>query len=84
MRGGTVQYLAQGWDSAIRKRRESAYKRMHKVCGGPYKITREVIGTDSGAAVNTYNSSYYAASKSVFIDFLCEDHANSQPSANAN
>src|SRR5204863_5349860 len=48
-RGGTVKYNNQGLGA--RGRRQSAYKKMAKFCGGPYRIVTEQTGREGGAIV---------------------------------
>lgn len=85
IRGGTAKYLAQGWDSGIAKRREDAYKKMSSACNGePYKIIREYVQEGDGSAITTGQFTTYGGEKWMYLDFACEDHLTSHPSANAN
>ncbi len=72
-RGGTTSYLNDGANSAVRKRRELAYKKMYELCDGRYKITNEydrsddAVGFVYGGVASAHRDTYR------YIEFDCED-----------
>lgn len=69
-RGGTVKYNSRGLGRA--GRRESAYKKMAKYCGGPYRIVSEATGTEGGAIVPVGGVLAVANRQLTYITFECE------------
>lgn len=76
-KGGTVSYSLDARQSVISKSRETAYKRMHDACKGPYRIVSEG-GTSSGSmgiATEGYSSAVVStfSSNEWLINFECEN-----------
>lgn len=70
-RSGIVKYLNDGADFVRKQRREDAYKQMHDVCGGRYKIDAEGTSAEGGAIVNSGPSSFWMQSNYWYIQFSC-------------
>lgn len=81
-RGGTVRYKA---NRHAQKGRQAAYQAMRQRCLGPYKILNEHAEARAvGSSPDGLGGYYHDTIRFVYIDFECEDHLTSQPSANAN
>lgn len=70
-RPGVVKYLNDGAEFVRNQRRESAYKQMHKACGGRYMIDAEGSAAEGGMVFNSGPTSYYAQSNYWYIQFSC-------------
>ena len=75
-RPGMVKYLNEGGGPVIRARRESAYRKMHDSCGGPYEILSEGPQSEGAVAIPVGNAFVSSSSQYVYISFKCaSDHA---------
>ena len=70
-RAGIVKYLNDGADYVRNQRREDAYKQMHDVCNGAYKIDAEGSSAEGGAVINSGTGSFWAQSNYWYIQFSC-------------
>jgi hypothetical protein len=68
---GLIKYTAHGSPSAIKARREDAYRQMFTACGGGYKIDGEGPRQEGGLAVPAAEGAPPAASQYWFIQFSC-------------
>lgn len=69
--GGTVSYLKEGWDSAIKARRNNAYKKMHDFCKGDYKILQDGEQLGDGTAFPVGDTVIYGQERRQQIKFEC-------------
>ena len=70
-RSGIVKYLNDGADFVRKQRREDAYKQMHDVCNGSYKIDAEGSSAEGGSVVNSGTASFWTQSNYWYIQFSC-------------
>lgn len=72
VKGGTVQYLNDGYSTVKEGRRNDAYEKMFTYCDGPYRIVREYVTSEGSVGSNVSNQFNYALNSSdMNIDFEC-------------
>ncbi len=71
VRGGTVDYLNDGYAWVRTKRRADAYKKMHDYCQGDYKIVSENTEQGAGSSIPSAYGNIYATEHRVQIRFEC-------------
>ena len=75
-RGGVVKYYANSLVGQ-KKERQSAYKKMSKYCGGPYKILSEEKGGGgrnvTALELPTGQPVYAGSPEFIYISFECEE-----------
>lgn len=70
-RGGVMKYES-GNPGHAQRGRDDAYKKMHEFCRGPYKITQESLGKQTGDVV-PYAGVYWVDNQEfVYLNFECE------------
>lgn len=73
--GGVVKYLNQGAKTVIRKRRESAYRKMWETCNEQYEIVKEGPKSDGGTIFGSTGANsfslYYGKTEYWYIQFRC-------------
>jgi hypothetical protein len=69
---GMVKYLNQGASSVVNSRREDAFEKMSKECGGDYKITHEGPSNDGYFTSAAAGGLMTTSSEYMFIEFTCD------------
>jgi hypothetical protein len=71
-RGGLVSYLANGAGFVVRARREDAYRKMYRACGGRYRIDAEGPRAAGGTIIAAGpNAAVMVPSTYWYIQFSC-------------
>lgn len=70
-RGGIVKYLNDGAAFVKKQRRENAYKQMHSICSGKYRIDTEGPKSEGGAVMPTGAGALWFESQYWYIQFSC-------------
>jgi hypothetical protein len=70
---GLIKYMAQGTTSAVKARRQDAYRQMHTACSGAYRIDGEGPKQENGLAVPGPESAIGPQNPYWFIQFSCVD-----------